>query len=351
MNLQERIEAFEKLGLFLTRLNKKPIPKSIESCHKKQEVKLQEQILLAIHHNGWFTKDNVQYAIQTWAMTLSKENLQKWVAKYDFSKVNLKTVGIVTAGNIPLVGFHDFIAVLLAGHTILIKQSSNDQQLLPILADFLICVNPKFKKRIVFTEDRLKNYDAVIATGSNNTARYFEYYFGKYPNIIRMSRNGVAVLTGDETPAELADLGEDIFRFFGLGCRSVSKIFVPKDYNFDKLFKAIYKQANILEYRKYKNNYDYNKTVYLMSQIKLIENGFLVLKEDTSYASPIATLFYEYYDSLPILKQRLVADKTKIQCVVSNALTTDSIPFGTTQKPMLWEYADGVDTIKFLIDL
>ena len=349
MQITDRIQAFYKLGLFLSLFNNKE--KQTGSCEKKYFSILQGKIPAAVHHNGWFTEENVQYSLQTWAQTLSKDNLEKWIKNYDFSNVTPKTIGIVTAGNIPLVGFHDFISVLISGHKVLVKQSSNDQQLLPILADYLICIEPRFKDKIVFSDDRLNGFDAVIATGSNNTARYFVHYFGKYPNIIRMSRNGVGVLTGDETQEQLEALGEDVFRFYGLGCRSISKIFVPKDYDFDQLFKAFYKQADIIEYRKYKNNYDYNKTVYLMSQIPLIENGFLVLKEDASYASPIATLFYEYYDSLPILKQRLDADKDKIQCVVSNGLIKESISFGETQKPMLWEYADGVDTIKFLLKL
>ena len=350
MQLSDRIQALIKLGKFLSLFNSEQV-NATSSCDVPFSNKFKDKMLAAAHYNGWFTEENVQYAIKTWADTLSKENLEKWVKAYDFSNIKSKTVAIVTAGNIPLVGFHDFISVLISGHKILVKQSSNDQQLLPVLADYLICVEPRFKDKIVFTEERLKDFDAVIATGSNNTARYFEHYFGKYPNIIRMSRNGLAVLTGNETQEQLEALGEDVFRFYGLGCRSVSKLFVPKEYDFDKLFKAFYKQGSIIEYRKYKNNYDYNKTVYLMSQIPLIENGFLVLKEDVSYASPIATLFYEYYDSLSILKQRLDADQEKIQCVVSDNLTAESIPFGETQKPMLWQYADGVDTVAFLLGL
>ena len=350
MQLIDRVQAFTKLGLFLNLFKTEEVLLN-NSCDELFYNKFKEKMSISVYHNGWFTEENVQQAVDTWAETLSEESVEKWVKVYDFSKTKTKTVGIVTAGNIPLVGFHDFISVLMAGHKVLVKQSSNDQHLLPILADYLIRIEPRFKDKILFTEGRLNDFDAVIATGSNNTSRYFEHYFGEHPNIIRMSRNGVAIIQGDETQEQLAGLGEDIFRYFGLGCRSVSKIFVPKDYDFDKLFKAIFNQKNIIEYRKYKNNYDYNKTIYLMSQIKLIENGFLLLKEETSYASPIATLFYEYYDSLPILKQRLDADKEQIQCVVSNKLTKESIPFGETQKPMLWEYADGVDTMEFLLDL
>lgn len=239
----------------------------------------------------------------------------------------------------------------MSGNKVQLKQSSNDQKLLPILIDYLIAIEPNFKDLISITEIRLQNFDAVIATGSNNTARYFEHYFKKHPSIIRKNRNAVAVLTGDETEEEMESLGDDIFRYFGLGCRSVSKVFVPNDYDFDKFFKAIYNKGTILSYTKYKNNYDYNKTVYLMSQITLIENGFLLLKEDTSYTSPIATLFYEYYNSVEELHSKLEQDKDQIQCVVGKDLNLETVAFGQTQQPQLWDYADGVDTMKFLLDL
>lgn len=352
MNIQDRKKAFTSLGNFIRQfLNKDEQSDSSINCNKNFYPKLEAQIEQAVNYNGWFTKENVLFALETWATVLTEKNIEKWTEVYDFSKVQPKKIGIVTAGNIPLVGFHDFLSVLISGHKLVVKQSSNDQKLLPVLADYLKCIEPKFNNQIVFIEDRLKNFDAIIATGSNNTARYFEHYFKKHPNIIRKNRNAVAVITGTETIAELEALGEDVFRYFGLGCRSVSKIFVPKNYDFDKLFKGVYKQRAILSYRKYKNNYDYNKTVYLMSQIPLLENGFLVLKEDTAYASPIATLFYEYYDSLAILNKRLEYDKERIQCVVSKEKSGASISFGQTQHPQLWDYADGVDTIDFLLGL
>lgn len=351
MELRDRQEAFIKLGYFLSQFSSTTVKKNnLIDCNSYYDL-LVEKIDIAVHYNGWFTKDNILYALETWALVLTENSILKWTQSYSFLKNNTKTVGIITAGNIPLVGFHDFISVLMSGHKVVIKQSSNDQNLLPILSDYLICVEPRFKDLITFTEGQLNDFDAVIATGSNNTARYFEHYFAKYPHIIRKNRNAVAVLSGDETEAELEALGEDVFRYFGLGCRSVSKIFVPKNYDFDKLFKAVFKQNEIINYNKYKNNYDYNKTVYLMSQIPLLENGFLVLKEDTAYASPIATLFYEYYESVSDLKEKLLFDKDQIQCVVSKGVTTESIPFGHTQQPQLWEYADGVDTIDFLLNL
>lgn len=253
------------------------------------------------------------------------------------------------AGNIPLVGFHDLLAVLITGNKALIKLSGNDKILLPLVTDYLKHIEPQLENCIQFTEEKMVDFDAVIATGSNNTARYFEYYFGKKPNIIRKNRNSVAVLTGDETKAELNALGEDIFRYYGLGCRSVSKLFVPTDYNFDLFFQAIYEYRDIMNLAKYANNYDYNKAVYLMSEFKILDNGFLMLKKDSSYSSPIASLFYEHYADLTSLKKRLENDKEKIQCIVGSRVNSNEVKFGETQKPALSDYADGIDTVEFLL--
>ena len=219
------------------------------------------------------------------------------------------------------------------------------------MAKYLIATNPDFIKYIIFVEGKLENFDAVIATGSNNTARYFEYYFKDKPSIIRKSRNSVAVLNGLESEAQMIALGEDIFRYFGLGCRSVSKLFIPRNYNFDLFFNGIFSYQDVIKYEKYANNYDYNKAVFLMSNFKLLDNEFLTIKEDTSYASPIASVFYEYYEDLADLKKHLEIDKDKIQCIVSNNLIENSINFGQTQKPNLWDYADNVDTIAFLMSI
>jgi hypothetical protein len=262
--------------------------------------------------------------------------------------VKPKTVGLILAGNIPLVGFHDFLSVLISGHNVLVKTSSNDQHLIKFLAKYLIAVNAKIENCITFTDGKLENFDAVIATGSNNTARYFEYYFKDKPSIIRKNRNSIAVLNGNETHDDLVNLGEDIFRYFGLGCRNVSKLFVPEDYNFDAFFKAIYEYKDVIYYEKYSNNYDYNKAVFLMSNFKLLDNEFLTLKEDTSYSSPISSVFYERYENIEHLKKQLEKDADQIQCIVSNGVIENSIPFGKTQQPELWDYADNVDTLLFL---
>lgn len=307
-----------------------------------------ELIKLSQSHNGWFTQDQVYHSIQSWAIALQEENLNKWLSKYDFSEVEPKTVGLILAGNIPLVGFHDFLSVLISGHNVLVKTSSNDQHIIKFLAKYLITFGPEIENRITFTDGKLENFDAVIATGSNNTARYFEYYFKDKPNIIRKNRNSVAVLNGKETQEDLVNLGEDIFRYFGLGCRNVSKLFVPKDYNFDAFFKAIYEYKDVIFYEKYSNNYDYNKAVFLMSNFKLLDNEFLTLKEDISYASPISSVFYERYENIEDIKKQLEKDADQIQCVVSNGVIENSIPFGKTQQPELWDYADNVDTLLFL---
>ncbi|WP_395077541.1 acyl-CoA reductase [Flavobacterium sp.] len=349
--LQNEIKtSFIELGKFLTQFS---LDKSILDKNVLNNVLFFDDFLdlikLSQSHNGWYTPENVFFSIQSWATALTDENLDIWISNYDFSNSNSKNIGIILAGNIPLVGFHDFLSVLISGHNVMVKTSSNDQHLLPFLAKYLISVNPEFRNHITFVEGKLENFDAVIATGSNNTARYFEYYFKDRPSIIRKSRNSVAVLNGQESPAQMIALGEDIFRYFGLGCRSVSKLFIPRNYNFDLFFNGIFSYQDVIKYEKYANNYDYNKAVFLMSNFKLLDNEFLTIKEDSSYASPIASVFYEYYDNLADLKERLEKDNDQIQCVVSNNLIENSVNFGQTQKPNLWDYADNVDTIKFLL--
>jgi hypothetical protein len=360
MDLQQRINAFTQLGTFLSQFKRSEITRKEDIPHNELFFDgMIHQIKLASEHNGWFTKENVLYALEGWADLLTEKSLQSWLSNYTFPEESLqKTVAVIMAGNIPLVGFHDFLSIVISGHAFVGKQSSNDKHLLPFLAKYLEYVAPDFKGSLKFTEDKLPKHDAVIATGSDNTARYFEYYFGKKPNIIRKNRNSVAILTGNETPEELTALGEDVFRYYGLGCRNVSKLLVPTDYNFDAFFKAMYPWHEIVNQAKYANNYDYNKAVYLMSLFDLLENGFLMLKEDPSYGSPIATLFYERYSSVAELKEKLTMDTDKIQCVVSTQFgesllerQTKEIPFGHTQKPQLDDYADGVDIIAFLLKI
>lgn len=348
--LQSEIKSsFVELGNFLRQF-------SLEKNTKETSV-LQNDLFyddfislieLSQSHNGWFTPEQVYFSIQSWGNALSETNLNQWLSTYDFSKIAPKKIGLILAGNIPLVGFHDFLSVLISGHDVLVKTSSSDQHLLKFLAKYLIAIQPELNSKITFVEGKLEGFDAVIATGSNNTARYFEYYFKDKPSIIRKNRNSVAVLNGTETHEELVGLGEDIFRYFGLGCRNVSKLFVPKDYNFEAFFKAMFEYSEVIQYEKYANNYDYNKAVFLMSNFQLLDNEFLTIKEDTSYSSPISSVFYEFYDSLDEVKSRLSNDADQIQCIVSKDLIENSIVFGQTQQPKLWDYADNVDTLAFL---
>jgi hypothetical protein len=337
MQLNQRINAFVDLGKFLGKIE---FENEFESILRKAEAE-----------NGWFTQENIKFALKSWGDALSKENLQQWISKYKIEDIEPKTVAIIMAGNIPLVGFHDFLSVLISGNKVLAKLSSNDKTLLPFLAEYLISVEPEFKNYIEFTDGKLENFDAVIATGSNNTARYFEYYFGKYPNIIRKNRNSAAILTGNETEEELKNLADDIFTYFGLGCRNVSKLYIPENYDFEAFFKGMFSWKEIIHNHKYINNYDYNKAVYLMDSFPLLDNEFMLLKEDTAFSSPISVVFYEKYNSFEDLSKELEEQSENIQCVVSKAGINNEIPFGKAQNPELWDYADGIDTVEFLLKL
>lgn len=353
MNLGQRLEAFAKLGEFFAQFSTSKIEKNENTKFNPILFNaFKMQINRASEFNGWFTLENVLKAFESWSEALTLENLEKWTSNYQFDEnTTPKNIAIIMAGNIPLVGFHDFLSVLISGNNALVKLSSNDKYFLPLIAKFLEYHHPYFKNKITFTEKKLTGFDAVIATGSNNTKRYFEYYFGKYPSIIRSNRNSAAIITGKETKQELEALGEDIFQYFGLGCRSVSKIFVPENYNFDILFNALFKFNEIINIKKYENNYDYNKAVYLMSLFKIKDNGFVMLKEDTSFASPIATLFYEFYGSFENLLKKLDAEKEAIQCIVCNENDLNFVKFGQTQHPKLGDYADGIDTFQFLLNI
>lgn len=342
-----RLKAFVKLGSFIRNFCENDNPYTTQEYAEFEKVVRNAEL-----RNPWFTKENILYALGQWAELLTEKNLTQWLSNYDLNQeIKPKTIGVVMAGNIPLVGFHDFICVLLSGNKILAKLSSSDTQLLPFLSDYLIKQEPSLRDAIIVAEGKFDSFDAVIATGSNNTSRYFEYYFGKKPNIIRKNRNAVAILTGKESPEQIESLGEDIFRYYGLGCRNVAKIYVPKDYDFDVFFKAIFSHNDIIHQTKYANNYDYNKAVYLMSDFKILDNGFLILKEDESFSSPIASLFYEYYDTLPVLQKELSNRIEDVQCIVSDGVFANEVAFGQTQHPKLDDYADGVDTLDFLLKL
>ena len=306
-------------------------------------------IARAATENAWFTEAEVLFALQSWARNLRETPLRDWLGKYPLPASKPLTVALIMAGNIPLVGFHDFISVMVCGHKALVKLSAKDQILLPFLATKLVEYAPDLKERMEFTTGKLQGFDAVIATGSNNTSRYFEYYFAQTPHIIRKNRNSVAVLNGKETEADLRGLASDILRYFGMGCRSVSKLYVPEDYEFSNLFRALYEYRGVIDHHKYANNYDYNKAVYLLSGSHMLDNDFLLLKEDSGFGSPIGTLFYEHYKSERNLKILLEQSAEAIQCVVGKDIIPGAIPFGKAQEPSLSDYADGVDTVEFLL--
>lgn len=340
MHLTQRINAFVRLGYYLKQM-----------ASEKRDVQAETILTKTEAANGWFTKENLKFSLHNWGEALSESNLQQWVANYQMEAYPPKTIGVVMAGNVPLVGFHDFLSVLITGNRVLAKLSSNDRALLPFLAQKLIALEPGFEDHIRFTEEKISNFDAVIATGSNNTARYFEYYFGKHPNIIRKNRNSIAILSGNETDRELNALADDIFRYFGLGCRNVSKIYVPENYDFKTFFKAMFHWKKIIHNHKYMNNYDYNKAVYLMDGLPLLDNGYMVLKEDNGFSSPISVVFYEKYAALEELKEKLEQQSENIQCIVSNLGLANEISFGKAQTPALLDYADGIDTVNFLLKL
>lgn len=309
--------------------------------------KLDNAIVSASNLNKWFTKDNLYFCLSVWGQTLNKNDITEWLAAYPEPNTSTR-LALVLAGNIPLVGLHDVICGLASGCSIEVKRSSNDTILLPLIVDFLASVMPEWKDKVRFSEGKLDTYDKVIATGSNNTARYFEYYFKKKPHIIRKTRNGVAVLDGDETQEDLSALCLDMMQYFGLGCRSVSHLMVPEGYDFNNLFLALYEHKDLIHHNAYANNYDYNKAVYLMQEQELLENGFMMFKKDKGLNSPIACVHYSTYTEIEEVKQRLHDQEAHIQCVVSTCVE-NAIPFGQTQHPRLADYADHVDTMAFLL--
>ncbi|HUX95242.1 MAG TPA: acyl-CoA reductase [Bacteroidales bacterium] len=339
MKLKERISAFAELGLRLR--NALPGP------DKKGDQQLSELINNQQYKNAWFTPTNVTSAIEALANELTPENLSRWTEMYPglTRESPPHTVGIIMAGNIPLVGFHDFLCVLITGNRLLAKTSSKDSELIVYIAELLYSINTGFNDMIRFTDGTLSGFDAVIATGSNNSSRYFEYYFSRYPNIIRKNRNSIAILKGDESEKDIQELGNDVFSYFGLGCRNVSKIFIPDNYNLNKLLKQWGKFSGVIQNNKYANNYDYNKAVYLVNKYKFFDSGHLLLKEEKGLSSPVSVLYYEYYNSYNSIMQHIEEMKDKIQCIVGSG----NIPFGESQQPKLWDYADGTDTIDFLL--
>lgn len=340
MTLNERLDLLAELGHYLREL---------------PDVELQTAVRQSHIENQWFTEDNQWQALRAIAdAMLDREQLETWAAQYPIGRHQhpQKTIGLIMAGNIPLVGFHDWLCVFVAGEQAKVKLSEKDRRLLPHLVRKMAEWAYESWEYTEFVPDGepLRGFDAVIATGSNNTARYFEQYFAQYPHIIRRNRNAVAALSGAESMADLYALGRDVFSYFGLGCRNVSKLYVPHGYQFDALLEALHEYRDLVLHNKYKNNFDYNFTLLILNNIPHHSNGCVLLHESPSLSSRIASLHYEYYGEMNELNDLLAARREEIQCVVSNLKLRDFqvLPFGKTQEPGLSDYPDGVDVMRFL---
>ncbi len=339
MDLKTRIVAFSSLGEIL-----------MDSlAGKSTEYSSGINNIIDNYHlkNEWFTPENVRMALNAIATELTPENLNKWCSAYPELDKEIKplNVGVVMAGNIPLAGFHDFLSVLISGNRIIAKTSSKDPELINLIAEILISADPEFKNLISVIDGNLAGFDVVIATGSDNSSRYFEYYFGKYPHIIRKNRNSIAVIDGKENDAELEALGTDVFSYFGLGCRNVSKLFLPSGYDPSRITECWNSFSGLVHHKKYASNYDFSKAVFLVNKEKFTDTGYLLMKEHDGLSSPVAVLYYGFYSTPEEIKLQTSQLKEKIQCIVGR----NYIPFGKAQMPALWDYADGIDTIDFLL--
>ncbi len=341
--MEKRLKAFIELGKFL----------ETYLSGKRTDIyqQLDELIDSAYHWNGWFNRENVEKALQGISKMLAEKELTAFAREFAPLK-KAKTVAVIMAGNIPAVGFHDFLCVLLSGNRILIKLSSDDKLLIPFFSGLLTSFEPSLKEQILYAEGKLEKFDAVIATGSDNSAQHFRQYFQKYPHIIRKNRSSVAVLSGNESQQELEVLGHDIFDYFGLGCRNVTKVFIPKGYKLDTLFEGLFSFNRVLENKKYANNYEYNRAIYLMNREPFLDNNFLIIKESKDLHSPVGVLYYEEYDDISAVNVRLEALSEEIQCIVTNIpLSVTTLPPGTSQCPTVFTFADNVNTVAFLNNL
>ena len=336
MNFVQRKNPFIQLG------------KKLSSLSKQEELDLIHNVSAS---NPWFTELNVRFALNGIVKMLDEKDIEQWLGNYQLPIIDYqKKIGVIMAGNIPAVGFHDMMCVLLSGHVLQAKLSKDDAIFPKILTQLLIEIEPKFKPNIIFT-DQMKGIDALIATGSDNSARYFDYYFSKIPRIIRRNRTSIAILDGTETDEDMKLLGKDVFTYFGLGCRNVSKLFVPSEYDFTKLFEAIFEYGHVINSNKYCNNYEYHRAINLMNQTQFLDNNFLIIKESKDLVSPVGSLYYQPYKQIDIVLDYIIQHQDKLQCIVSKSAKGKEVKFGDTQMPHVWDYADNVDTIAFLSKL
>lgn len=346
MKQDEIIKAFSNLGSLMLSLANRDESIIGANLSSQEFEDFQSLILKQKQKNGWFDEASVRLSLSSLGSQLSEDGLRNWLKNYTFSQTP-KRVAIIMAGNIPLVGFHDFLCVLASGNAAVCKLSSDDQSLLPSLAKYLTKDFPELNSRIEFSFGKLGEVDAVIATGSNNSKLYFEQYFGKYPHIFRSNRSSVAVLNGEETSEDLVALGKDIFTYYGLGCRNVSKLLVPKGFNIHRVFENIVDFGEVINHHKYANNYDYNRAVFMLNQVPFLDNNVVLLREHEDLVSPLAVVHYQYYEDRSEVERYLQANEDKIQAIVGK----DFIPFGKAQCPGLADYADNVDTMAFLNSL
>ncbi|WP_185855954.1 acyl-CoA reductase [Blattabacterium cuenoti] len=347
------IEVFDKLGCFLREFKKfYEKEKKTSSPFTKFFYPFQNLIEKIPLKNSWFRRKDLLITIGHWGDLLQKDKIESWIKKYYFESFpkKKKTVLVVMPGNIPMVGFHDFLCVLLSRHRILIKLSEEDNLLLPFLCKIIIDINPLLEKEIKFTKNIFKEeFSYVIATGSHNTSRYFEYYFRKYPMILRKSRTSIAIIQGNEKKQNLMLLNRDIFTYSGKGCRSVGKIFIPYNYDLNLILEKSYPFEYIKKNKKYIDNYNYYLSIYTMNKIPLIKNSLVLFKEEKNYHSPISVVYYEFYKNLNHLKSSIQKNKEHLQCIIANDIFSNEVAFGNAQFPKLEDYADNIDTIQFLL--
>lgn len=345
MNTAHLIKVFSELGHIILNPSKSNLSNILNSA-----------ITNAYISNPWFTSEFCSIAIKSIASDwLNPQNLNSWVKKYSLinkATQDPKRIAVIMAGNVPFVGFHDMLAVIITGNTFIGKTSSKDGGLMQAIFEMLKQIEPKMGNRLYLTDDKLPEFDAVIATGSDNSARYFDYYFAKYPNIIRKNRSSIAILTGNETNKELKDLANDIFSYFGLGCRNVSTLLLPSGYNIIDLIPHFELYKYLSNHNKYANNYEYNRALYLMNSAPHLDNGFCLFVENQSIGSPVGVINYSYYESSQGVANYIEHHSDSLQCIVGhNAIYSKAIPYGTAQNPTLTDYADGMDTVDFLLGL
>lgn len=321
----------------------------LEQVCTPQNESLQLVINRTYVENNWLTKDNYWDAIFNWLPLLSESELSQFSEQSQFSN-NPKQVGIIMAGNIPMVGFHDLLCVLLSGHIAIIKPSSDDKYVIPYLLEALTIVEPELFKHYKIVE-RMDNIDAVIATGSNNSFRYFEYYFRSIPSLLRKNRKSIAVISSEETEEELRLLANDVFDYFGLGCRNVSLIFIPKDFDFTKVLDQFMIFKELSNHNKYANNYTYHRALLLMNSAKHLDTGFALFQEKRDLNAPLSCIYYSFYDDISEVYDFISEQEENIQCIVGKNIHADTVPLGKSQMPELEDFADNINTFNFLNSL